>query len=154
MCLKSLRRPSTLRFRVRGAALWRRRMWTVSSWRVNNKAWNLILVAGRATWGREQLLWHKPREQVFSVAVLAHAEKTALHSQGEVTRRSHTVSKVFVLNVIFLQLSPVSFQNPISPGKLVNLIMSNLCTSEALCLYCRALTDIDLATDSLHCAIL
>lgn len=48
------RRHSALFFWARGAALCGRRMWMVASWRENNKPWNLILVAGRATWGGER----------------------------------------------------------------------------------------------------
>lgn len=51
-------------------------------------------------------------------------------------------------------MSSVCIPDPVLPGQLVNLIRANLFPSEALCLYCWALTDIDWGTDSLHCAIL
>lgn len=47
------RRHSSLFFGARGVALYRRRMWMVASWRENNIPWNLILVAGTATWSTE-----------------------------------------------------------------------------------------------------
>lgn len=51
-------------------------------------------------------------------------------------------------------MQSVHIPQPILPGQLVNLITPNLFTSEALRLYCWALTDIDFGTDSSHCVIL